>query len=243
MEVAGAGGRSRGYIKHTHLVILLCILSDPRCHPVALISSIPSRIDSVGTSLMNSMPWHMPMIGRRPSNSSLAFRSPIVSAPFRILRGRSPLYTRTPCPSVYAYVNGSNESVVKHFDFKQRATMISRRMLSENTNIESVFRAAFLMKISKLVWRTNRVSLFIAAVSEFPSSRIRLVTPCLYLWLNKLARRDRTDSQLRSSARFHRVPLVFHVTGRARCPVEISRFHVSSVKSIIPVCISRGASS
>jgi len=29
------------------------------------ISSMPPRIDSAGTSLMNSMPWHMPMIGRR----------------------------------------------------------------------------------------------------------------------------------------------------------------------------------
>jgi len=26
---------------------------------------MPPRIDSAGTSLMNSMPWHMPMIGRR----------------------------------------------------------------------------------------------------------------------------------------------------------------------------------
>lgn len=29
------------------------------------ISSIPPRIDNAGTSLMNSMLWHMPMIGRR----------------------------------------------------------------------------------------------------------------------------------------------------------------------------------
>lgn len=36
-------GSSLGCIKYTHLLILLCILSDPRCHPVASISSIPSR--------------------------------------------------------------------------------------------------------------------------------------------------------------------------------------------------------
>jgi len=46
--------------------ILFCILSDPHCHPRGPdISSMPSWIDSAGTSLMNSIPWHMPMIGRR----------------------------------------------------------------------------------------------------------------------------------------------------------------------------------
>lgn len=39
--------------------------------------STMSRIDSAGTSLMNSMPWHMPMIGRR--------LVPRISIPVRIL--------------------------------------------------------------------------------------------------------------------------------------------------------------
>lgn len=74
--------------------------------------STMSRIDSAGTSLMNSMPWHMPMIGRR--------LVPRISIPVRILHPSvfSCMITR-----IHMYVRAwvrcvaDANDLVKHFDF------------------------------------------------------------------------------------------------------------------------------
>lgn len=72
------------------------------------ISSMPPRIDSAGTSLMNSMPWHMPMIGRRLiPRISISMR--ICTLPYSLMF-ISHIYTRI-------HVHSSLMRIVKHFDF------------------------------------------------------------------------------------------------------------------------------
>lgn len=79
------------------------------------ISSMPPRIDSAGTSLMNSMPWHMPMIGRQLiPRISISVR--ICTLPYSLML-ISHIYTRI-------HVRSSLMRIVKHFDFVRSVARI-----------------------------------------------------------------------------------------------------------------------
>lgn len=73
------------------------------------ISSMP-RIDSAGTSLMNSMPWHMPMIGRRLiPRISISVR--ICTLPYSLML-TSRVRTR-----IHVHFSLTRLALVEHFDF------------------------------------------------------------------------------------------------------------------------------
>lgn len=106
-------GCERGCIKHTHLLILFCILSDPRLYP-DIKYSVPDRQRWHVTHELHAVAYAddwPPTVKLIPR----AFRSPDhMSAPFRI-----PWDRMIQCGRLHAsaHTSPSWTGIVKHFDF------------------------------------------------------------------------------------------------------------------------------